>query len=129
LASLCGKATTREFQLLVERALLNDQTLMEYVNLNRSDGAVLSCHIVIRPIRAGQGAVREVGHTDLRSATLTVRSASSVGNANYVGVGLLGVDRIPQQRLERIVGREDPQGGAAAVLLADEPQQDGSEDL
>ena len=89
---------------------------MEYVNLYRSDGSVLSCHMVIRTIRAGRTAARDSAEADHRSATLTIRSASSVGNANYIGVGLLGVDRISQQHLERIIGREDPQSEASALL-------------
>ena len=110
LASLFGKATSREFLGKVELAMLNGLTVMEFVNLYRTDGAVLSCHVVVRSSPSGataQSQMMRQNHSDERYATLTVRSASSLGNANYVGIGLLGVDRISRAQLERVIGRDD----------------------
>lgn len=120
-----GKTTIREFQTQVERALLTGQTIMKYVNLHRADGAVLSCHVVIRPIPSGpvaQSLMLRRNHSDERFALLTIRSASAVGNANFVGVGLLGVDRIPHTMLERVIDgatkvNESPTAAVAAAEL------------
>lgn len=115
----------------IEKAILSGQTAMEYVNLYRADGEVLSCHITVRCTPAspsifagrkdtqqgGGGGPNDGKHGDERWAILTVRSASVVGNANFVGIGLLGVDRIPQQQLERVVGLEQEEIAEIDALL------------
>jgi len=106
---LFGKATNREFPFLIESALLAGQTVMEYVNFYRSDGEVLSCHVTIRSVPSGDQARQEMQEntqSDERWAVMTVRSASAIGNANFIGVGLLGVDRISQTQLDLVIGGE-----------------------
>jgi hypothetical protein len=118
LSTIFGKSTAREFQSFVERAMLVGQTIMKYVNLHRADGAVLSCHVVVRSIPSGcsaQSSMLRRTHCDDRYATLTVRSASAVGNANFVGVGLLGVDRVPPAIMERVIDGATGAPEAAAV--------------
>lgn len=115
---LFGKATNREFPFLIENTLLAGQTVMEYVNFYRTDGEVLSCHVTIRSVPSGDQARQEMQEStgsDERWAVLTVRSASAIGNANFIGVGLLGVDRISQTQLELAIG------GEASDLLDLEP--------
>lgn len=105
----------------IEKAILSGQSAMEYVNLYRADGEVLSCHITVRCIPSTSAARKEMqqrGNVDERWAILTVRSASVVGNANYVGIGLLGIDRIPQQELERVVGGEQAVQPEVDLLLS-----------
>ena len=51
--------------------------------------------------------MQENMQSDERWAVLTVRSASAVGNANFIGVGLLGVDRISQTQLDLVIGGEE----------------------
>ena len=107
LSVLFGKSTNRDFPFLVENTLLTGQSAMEYVNLYRSDREVLSCHVTVRSVPSGDQArqdMQELQHSDERWAVLTIRSASSLGNANFIGVGLLGVERIAMSQLERLIG-------------------------
>lgn len=107
MSTLFGKSTYREFPFIVESTLLAGQSVMEYVNFYRSDGEVLSCHVTIRSVPSGDEARQEIQarqKSDERWAVMTVRSASALGNANFIGVGLLGVDRIPLAQLERVIG-------------------------
>lgn len=98
--------------------MLTGQTSMDYVNLHRADGAVLSCHVVVRSIPSGataQGAMLRKNHSDERYAIISIRSASAMGNASFIGVGLLGVDRIPPAVMERAID------GAIAAQAQESP--------
>ena len=102
MSAVLGKATTRDFPFQVEKSMLSGHTTMHYINLYRSDGAVLSCHAVIRPLPYNPTNTMNNNHE--HQAILTIRSASAVANANYIGIGLLGIDRIPNTVLESVIG-------------------------
>ena len=129
LSTLFGKSTYREFPFIVESTLLAGQTIMEYVNFYRSDGEVLSCHVTIRSIPSGDEARQEMQErqkSDERWAVMAVRSASSLGNANFCGVGLLGVERIPLAQLERVIGGEGNDVPEIDMLLSSNASSSGA---
>lgn len=129
MSTLFGKSTYREFPFIVESTLLAGQSTMEYVNFYRSDGEVLSCHVTIRSVPSGDEARQEMQErqkSDERWAVMTVRSASSLGNANFIGVGLLGVDRIPLAQLERVIGGEGADVPEIDLLLSSNASSSGA---
>jgi hypothetical protein len=103
LSDLYGNATSRDIDLQLKLAMLKGETIMLFVNLYRiEDGRVLSCHTTLRclPISAHLTHRKRTTYW----AMLTIRSASSVGNANFIGVGLLGIDRIERSKLQQLIG-------------------------
>lgn len=67
----------------------------QYINLNRDDGIILSCHIHLHIIGGNDGIYSSDQSQPLKYGVLTIRSASSVGNAKFCHVGLSRLDSFP----------------------------------
>ena len=105
---LSGAATARNVLSRVTIAILMGKNALEYINLYRKDGTVLSCHISIQCITGNQKAVNERlnsnnSHSMLQKwAVITIRSASIVGNTKHSGLSILGIERVSKDLLSKI---------------------------
>lgn len=79
---LFGKATNANTVKLLQDSFLRDSTAAEYINLYRDDGVPLSCHVALLPLTK----IYCCGKME-KLAILTLRSASSVGNMAFSGIG------------------------------------------
>jgi hypothetical protein len=79
---LFGKATNTNTVKLLQDSFLRDSTAAEYINLYRDDGVPLSCHVSLLPLTK----IYSCGKME-KLAILTLRSASSVGNMAFSGIG------------------------------------------
>lgn len=86
-----SKANNRSTIFSIEQTLIKGCTSVHYINLQKRDREILSCHLTVtgfpinpkeeikemRIFKSSEGCIS----SDLRVAVLTVRSASMVGNA------------------------------------------------
>ena len=82
LRELFGKATNTNTVKLLQDSFLRDSTAVEYINLYRDDGVPLSCHVALVPLTK----IYCCGKME-KLAIFTLRSASSVGNMAFSGIG------------------------------------------
>lgn len=106
LSALFGKATIRISIHRIQMAVLMKKSACEFVNLYKSNGIALSCHLSVisltgcsSPQSQSDLGEETVVERPFRWAVLTIRSASVVGNSKFSGIGLLGTDRIAQDKL------------------------------
>jgi hypothetical protein len=86
--------------------LLSGKGAVGYVNLYRGE-EVISCHVTLRCLSRHQHQDHNgplPGPAAAKLAVLSVRSAGAVGTASFLGIGLLGLRRVPAALLERVVG-------------------------
>lgn len=110
LAALFGKASIRVAVHRIQTAILTKKAACEYVNLYKANGIALSCHLSVISLTGGN--CQTVPQTDdetpptrpFRWAVITIRSASLVGNSKFSGIGLLGTERISQEKLNEKPG-------------------------
>lgn len=102
LSGMMGKASSVDTLRKIESFLRLGRTATEYINLYRSDGTTpLSCHISLLPLKSNRDTIPAVPPSFARTTTenllwgvITIRSASSVGNARFSGLSFLGMDRV-----------------------------------
>jgi hypothetical protein len=80
--ALFGKATNLATVKQLQDSFLNNSPVAEYINLYRDDGVPLSCHVTLQPLSKLSG-----NDFTENLAVLTFRSASSVGNVSFCGIG------------------------------------------
>ena len=110
--SLVGRATSLATLGKIETALREARTCGEYINLYRSDGTTpLSCHVCVLPFKnyiGGESSTSRNQHNEglggggggvniIQWGSITVRSASAVGNARFSGLSFLGLDRVSEE--------------------------------
>lgn len=100
-ASICGKCvealvglgTSHTTLNKVKTAVANGHSEGYYINLYRQDAVPLSCFVVVQvlsqslPPQLMEGVAGEVRNAGMVFGTLTIRSASVVGNAKFNGMG------------------------------------------
>ena len=106
LNDLIGPATSLAKFDELKRAMDNGKSTCAYVNLYKSDGTALSCHVSFLSI-TGQNTFAEensFSHNKLKAnartgeryGVLTIRSAAVVGNARDFGIGFFGLSTISE---------------------------------
>jgi len=103
---LLGPATCGSFLSLLKVGMLSGKGAVGYVNLYRGE-EVISCHVTLRCLSRHQHQDHSgplPGPAAAKLAVLSVRSAGAVGTASFLGIGLLGLRRVPAALLERVVG-------------------------
>lgn len=107
--ALCGKASIRYNTHRIQLAILTGKEANEYQNLYKRDGFPLSCHISTlsligtraTPLYLQSNEKQGIENPSMKWAMMTIRSASVVGNTIHSGIGILGVDGIPEDALQR----------------------------
>lgn len=94
--ALVGPGTSRVSLNKLKRAVASGKPEGIYINLYRQDVVPLSCFVTVSVLSTSLPPVDSFGQRDNAGAafgTLTIRSASVVGNAKFSGIGpLVGVD-------------------------------------
>lgn len=127
--NLIGKGTDRSRIFRLQQAALMFKTTSEYINLYKSIGDALSCHVSLVSLAGitnqkrasiisrthsnssidsqltsnasfdGEEIIPLTRKIDERWAILTLRSGSVVGNSKLSGIGLLGIDELLPEKL------------------------------
>lgn len=100
-SDICGRATSEASIMKCQESIISSIPYCEYINLYRSDGIVLPCHVSIMPITNRPKYKRDndtqieilSGASTTKYAIFTIRSASVVGNAQTLGIGELGMQK------------------------------------
>ena len=106
-SKLSGDATSRNVLSRITIAILMGKNSVEYINLYKKDGTVLSCHVSIQCINGNQRMVKKIlasnSNVNLQKwAVITIRSASVVGNSKHSGLSILGIERVSKDLLNKI---------------------------
>eukprot|EP01040_Poterioochromonas_malhamensis_P006241 gene6241-6717_t len=115
LSKLFGNTSERAKIARLQQCMLTGRSFSEFMNLHKSNGGSLSCYVSLlcltnqrssqrqhQVLRGsfGGGEIGGCGSEILKYGILTVRSASVVGNSKYSGIGLMGTDRVPRERVQ-----------------------------
>ena len=90
-----GKATDPDSVNQLRKAFMLGSGIELFINLNRDDGVVLCSHVHLHIIGFNDGIDSNDQSQPLKYGVLTIRSASSVGNAKFCHVGLTHLDSFP----------------------------------
>jgi hypothetical protein len=127
LSRLFGKSTSRIVVYRIMNCLLSGKATCEYINLYRSNGVGLSCHITMTILsNAEKFSVNVNSNNNNNNSTfstsvetsnndtemvkwgvVTIRSASVVGNSKHSGIGILGTERVKQEVLNNLLKNAD----------------------
>lgn len=101
LGNIFGKTTSESTIHEIENSILEFFTASFFINLYRSDGVPLSCHLSTRPLSFAKNAV--IPHPRDHICVVTIRSASIVGNSQCNGIGLLGTGSLHKDTTLRTI--------------------------
>jgi hypothetical protein len=107
LKTLFGKATIRYSTVKLQNALMGNKSTCEYMNLYKQNGTPLSCHVTLTTLTGRSvdiDPLTTVMSTE-KWGVVTIRSASVVGNSKFSGIGLLGVEGLPDGALQADTSR------------------------
>jgi len=107
--AITGPSTPRDCVSAIKNAILTETAANQYINLYRSNGVPLSCHVSIASV-AGRGRSTQQPNSfcsdadayKTKWAVITVTSASCIGNSKHNGIGILGIDRVSTSALNQI---------------------------
>mmetsp|Transcript_20488 Transcript_20488/g.28207 ORF Transcript_20488/g.28207 Transcript_20488/m.28207 type:complete len:279 (+) Transcript_20488:140-976(+) len=106
--SITGPATPRDSLYAIKNAILTETAVNQYINLYRSNGVPLSCHLSVASIAGKANPSQsnplnnDADANKTKWAVVTVTSASSIGNSKHNGIGILGIDRVSISALNQI---------------------------
>lgn len=119
LGSLFGPTTERSKIVRLEKCMLSGKSFSEFMNLHKSNGGSLSCYVSLLCLTNQQTQSptvffasstertlsRDSSEDIVKYGVLTIRSASVVGNSKYSGIGLMGTERVPRERIQEMPGQ------------------------
>lgn len=108
LSRLLGNSTERAKIARLQQCMMTGRSFSEFMNLHKSNGGSLSCYVSLLCLTKHKPASQistprqqaECSEELLKYGILTVRSASVVGNSKYSGIGLMGTERVPRERVQ-----------------------------
>lgn len=107
--AITGPATPRENVYAIKNAILTETSVNQYINLYRSNGVPLSCHVSIASVAGRVSSTHQPNSFcsdadahKAKFAVVTVTSASCIGNSKHNGIGILGIDRVNTSALNQI---------------------------
>jgi len=125
LAALCGSSTSKESVERLKQSLVRGTSDSMHVQFYRKSGTAIDVHVSITPLTGGKDA-KEKRLKSLQGTLLEARQGSEVRETNVdffglltfrnsnvvqstvkLGIGILGVERISEDKLKEILDSHD----------------------